>query len=68
MAQSRVTFRARLIGIADWQIEAHCPGVGIEYIAGFESDTEAYHWIASDKSKDWLKERGFADASTPQTP
>ena len=62
MAQSRVAFRVKLIGFADWQIEAHCPGVGIEYITGFKTDREAHDWIANDTSKAWLNKRGYTSA------
>ena len=56
----RVIFKANRIADGDWQIEAHCTGTDIRYIAGFKNKTEIDEWLAGDGKIRWLRSQGYA--------
>jgi hypothetical protein len=56
----RVTFKYKRIAEGEWQIEAHCPGVEIEYISGFKSKAEIDEWLQGSRRIDWLRSQGYA--------
>jgi hypothetical protein len=56
----RVTFQPKRIAEGDWQIEAHCPGEDIRYIAGFKSKADIDDWMNGDRKIAWLRSQGYA--------
>lgn len=56
----RVVFKPKRIAEGDWQIEAHCPGVEIRYIKGFQSKADIDDWMQGTRRIDWLRSQGYA--------
>jgi hypothetical protein len=56
--RSVVLFEPRQIG-NKWEICVQTPAGEIFHITQFDSKKEADSWIASDRRRAWLKERGW---------
>jgi len=56
----RVIFTQRRIAEGDWQIQANCPGVEIQYVNGFKNKAEIDEWIAGASKIKWLRSHGYA--------
>ena len=56
----RVIFTQQRIAEGDWQIEANCPGVEIQYVNGFKNKAEIDEWLAGAGKIRWLRSHGYA--------
>ena len=57
--RSVVLFEPQQMGEGQWEIRVQTPAGEISHITEFKSEKEAESWLASDRRRAWLKERGW---------
>jgi hypothetical protein len=56
----RVIFKHQRIADGDWQIQAHCPEVEIQYVSGFKGKAEIDERLAGAGKINWLRSNDYA--------